>query len=62
MEGVCTNMFSWSSLLIEFEFALVQKADEFVVGLPKSWDGKDNKQAGKCRSFAGRLASLAARR
>jgi len=42
--------------------ALSQKADEFVVGLPKGWDGKDTEQANKCRSFAGRLSYLAARR
>jgi len=39
-----------------------QKADEFVVGLPKYWDGKDSEQAHKVRSFAGRLANLAALR
>lgn len=40
--------------------ALQEKADEFVVGLPKYWDGKDSEQAHKVRSFAGRLANLAA--
>ncbi|KAG0570281.1 hypothetical protein M758_6G144900 [Ceratodon purpureus] len=44
------------------QVALQEKADEFVVGLPKSWDGKDSEQANKCRSFAGRLSNLAARR
>ncbi|KAH9556492.1 hypothetical protein CY35_07G031100 [Sphagnum magellanicum] len=42
--------------------ALQEKADEFVVGLPKYWDGKDSEQAHKVRSFAGRLANLAALR
>lgn len=43
-----------------FFFWVKQKADEFVVGLPKYWDGKDSEQAHKVRSFAGRLANLAA--
>ncbi|XP_024388997.1 uncharacterized protein [Physcomitrium patens] len=38
------------------------RADEFVVGLPKAWDGKDSDQANKCRSFAGRLANIVGRR
>lgn len=42
--------------------ALQEKADEFVVGLPKSFDGKDSEQANKSRSFAGRLSYLAAQR
>lgn len=44
------------------QVALREKVDEFVVGLPKAWDGKDTEQANKCRSFAGRLSYLAARR
>lgn len=44
------------------QVALQEKADEFVVGLPKGWDGKDTEQAHKCRSFAGRLSYIAARR
>lgn len=44
------------------QVAVQEKADEFVVGLPKAWDGKDTEQANKCRSFAGRLSYLAARR
>uniref|UniRef100_A0A7I4BRM2 YqgF/RNase H-like domain-containing protein n=1 Tax=Physcomitrium patens TaxID=3218 RepID=A0A7I4BRM2_PHYPA len=39
-----------------------ERADEFVVGLPKAWDGKDSDQANKCRSFAGRLANIVGRR
>lgn len=40
----------------------VQEADEFIIGLPKSWDGKETPQSNKVRSVAGRLALQAAER
>lgn len=44
------------------EVASKQKADEFIVGLPQSWDGKETDRSNKTRSFAGRLAQHAADR
>lgn len=40
----------------------LQEADEFIVGLPKSCDGKETPQSNKVRSVAGRLAVRAAER
>ncbi|KAE8715234.1 Shaggy-related protein kinase delta [Hibiscus syriacus] len=37
-----------------------EEADEFIIGLPKSWDGKETPQSNKVRSIAGRLAVRAA--
>ncbi|KAF7844891.1 putative holliday junction resolvase [Senna tora] len=39
-----------------------EEADEFIVGLPKSSDGKETPQSNKVRSVAGRLAVRAAER
>ncbi|GMI99080.1 hypothetical protein like AT1G12244 [Hibiscus trionum] len=39
-----------------------EEADEFIIGLPKSWDGKETPQSNKVRSIAGRLAVRAAHR
>ncbi|KAI9117845.1 hypothetical protein K1719_011260 [Acacia pycnantha] len=39
-----------------------EEADEFIVGLPKSSDGKETPQSNKVRSVAGRLAVQAAER
>lgn len=39
-----------------------QEVDEFVIGLPKSHDGKETQQSNKVRSIAGRLAVRAAER
>ncbi|KAE8723333.1 Shaggy-related protein kinase delta [Hibiscus syriacus] len=39
-----------------------EEADEFIIGLPKSWDGKESPQSNKVRSIAGRLAVRAAQR
>ncbi|XP_010919560.1 uncharacterized protein [Elaeis guineensis] len=39
-----------------------QKVDEFIIGLPKSRDGKETPQSNKVRSMAGRLAVRAAER
>ncbi|KAK8570483.1 hypothetical protein V6N13_003160 [Hibiscus sabdariffa] len=39
-----------------------EEADEFIIGLPKSWDGKETPQSNKVRSIAGRLAVRAAER
>ncbi|KAH0980535.1 hypothetical protein GBA52_007712 [Prunus armeniaca] len=44
------------------EIAKQQEADEFIVGLPKSSDGKETPQSNKVRSVAGRLAVSAAQR
>ncbi|CAB4300028.1 unnamed protein product [Prunus armeniaca] len=44
------------------EIAKQQEADEFIVGLPKSSDGKETPQSNKIRSVAGRLAVSAAQR
>ncbi|XP_004506483.1 uncharacterized protein [Cicer arietinum] len=39
-----------------------EEADEFIVGLPKSFDGKETPQSNIVRSIAGRLAIRAAER
>ncbi|XP_054817500.1 uncharacterized protein LOC129317161 isoform X2 [Prosopis cineraria] len=39
-----------------------EEADEFIIGLPKSSDGKETPQSNKVRSIAGRLAVQAAER
>ncbi|KAM6600363.1 hypothetical protein CsatA_019972 [Cannabis sativa] len=44
------------------EIAQKQEADEFIIGLPKSSDGKETPQSNKVRSVAGRLAVRAAYR
>ncbi|GAB2272007.1 hypothetical protein Dimus_006832 [Dionaea muscipula] len=44
------------------EIAAREEADEFIIGLPKSSDGKETPQSNKVRSTAGRLAVLAAYR
>uniref|UniRef100_A0A2P2JR72 YqgF/RNase H-like domain-containing protein n=1 Tax=Rhizophora mucronata TaxID=61149 RepID=A0A2P2JR72_RHIMU len=44
------------------DIAQHQEADEFIIGLPTSWDGKETPQANKVRSIAGRLAVRAAER
>ncbi|EEF34585.1 hydrolase, acting on ester bonds, putative [Ricinus communis] len=44
------------------EIAEDEEADEFIIGLPKSWDGKETSQCNKVRSVAGRIAVRAAER
>ncbi|XP_040370099.1 uncharacterized protein LOC112176257 isoform X2 [Rosa chinensis] len=44
------------------EIAKQEEADEFIIGLPKSSDGKETPQSNKVRSVAGRLAATAAER
>lgn len=44
------------------EIAQREETDEFIIGLPKSWDGKETPQSNKVRSVAGRLAVRAAER
>ncbi|KAL2491310.1 Polynucleotidyl transferase [Abeliophyllum distichum] len=44
------------------DIAEKQEVDEFIVGLPKSSDGKETLQSNKVRSVAGRLAVRAAER
>ncbi|KAG6780023.1 hypothetical protein POTOM_016430 [Populus tomentosa] len=44
------------------EIAENEEVDEFIIGLPKSWDGKETPQSNKVRSVAGRFAVLAAHR
>ncbi|GKV16850.1 hypothetical protein SLEP1_g27425 [Rubroshorea leprosula] len=44
------------------DIAEKEEADEFIIGLPKSWDGKETPQSNKVRSVAGRLAVRAAER
>ncbi|KAJ4826893.1 hypothetical protein Tsubulata_044192 [Turnera subulata] len=39
-----------------------EEADEFIIGLPKSWDGKETPQSNIVRSIAGRFAVRAAER
>ncbi|OIW00909.1 hypothetical protein TanjilG_06289 [Lupinus angustifolius] len=39
-----------------------EEVDEFIIGLPKSSDGKETPQSNKVRSVAGRLAVQAAER
>lgn len=39
-----------------------EEADEFIIGLPKSCDGKETIQSNIVRSFTGRLANRAAER
>lgn len=39
-----------------------QEADEFIIGLPRSCDGRETTQSNKVRSVAGRLAVRAAER
>ncbi|KAH0456182.1 hypothetical protein IEQ34_014089 [Dendrobium chrysotoxum] len=38
------------------------EVDEFIIGLPKSYDGKETQQSNKVRSIAGRIAVQAAER
>ena len=40
----------------------MQEVDEFIIGLPKSSDGKETPQSNKVRSVAGRFATRAAER
>ncbi|CAK7357147.1 unnamed protein product [Dovyalis caffra] len=42
------------------EIAENEEVDEFIIGLPRSWDGKETPQSNKVRSVAGRFAVLAA--
>ncbi|KAL6565890.1 hypothetical protein OROHE_004945 [Orobanche hederae] len=44
------------------DIAEKQEVDEFIIGLPKSSDGKETEQSNKVRSVAGRLAVRAAER
>ncbi|XP_011650631.1 uncharacterized protein LOC101219287 isoform X2 [Cucumis sativus] len=44
------------------EIAEQEEADEFIIGLPKSCDGKETPQSNKIRSIAGRVAARAAER
>ncbi|GER46468.1 hydrolase [Striga asiatica] len=44
------------------EIAEKKEVDEFIIGLPKSIDGKETVQSNKVRSVAGRLAVRAAER
>ncbi|XP_010533765.1 PREDICTED: uncharacterized protein LOC104809455 [Tarenaya hassleriana] len=44
------------------EIAEMEEVDEFIIGLPKSSDGKETVQSNKVRSVAGRLAVRAAER
>ncbi|KNA21701.1 hypothetical protein SOVF_040290 isoform B [Spinacia oleracea] len=44
------------------DIAEKEEVDEFIVGLPKSSDGKETPQSNKVRSVAGRLAVRAAER
>lgn len=44
------------------DIAQRQEVDEFIIGLPKSSDGKETPQSNKVRSVAGRLAIRAAER
>lgn len=44
------------------EIAERQEVDEFIIGLPKSSDGKETEQSNKVRSVAGRFAVRAAER
>ncbi|KAG5532090.1 hypothetical protein RHGRI_026637 [Rhododendron griersonianum] len=45
-----------------FSFRPLTDVDGFIIGLPKSWDGKETKQSNKVRSIAGRFAVRAAER
>ncbi|CAL9075728.1 unnamed protein product [Musa acuminata var. zebrina] len=44
------------------DIAEKEEVDEFIIGLPKSHDGKETAQSNKVRSIAGRLAVRAAER
>ncbi|KAK4592952.1 hypothetical protein RGQ29_017188 [Quercus rubra] len=44
------------------QIAQPEEADEFIIGLPKSSDGKETPQSNKVRSVAGRFATRAAER
>lgn len=44
------------------DIAEQQEVDEFIIGLPKSVDGKETPQSNKVRSVAGRFAARAAER
>ncbi|EYU30536.1 hypothetical protein MIMGU_mgv1a012825mg [Erythranthe guttata] len=44
------------------DIAEIQEVDEFIIGLPKSSDGKETDQSNKIRTVAGRLAVRAAER
>lgn len=51
-----------SSLNLYAPMLIVQRADELIVGLPISFDGKETAQSKKTRSFTGKLAAQAAQR
>lgn len=40
----------------------MQEVDEFIIGLPRSFDGKETPQSNKVRAIAGRFAVQAANR
>ncbi|KAL0905384.1 hypothetical protein M5K25_023800 [Dendrobium thyrsiflorum] len=44
------------------KIAEMEEVDEFIIGLPKSHDGKETQQSNKVRSIAGRIAVQAAER
>ncbi|KAG0457170.1 hypothetical protein HPP92_022327 [Vanilla planifolia] len=44
------------------QIAEQEEVDEFIIGLPKSYDGKETPQSNKVRSIAGRIAVKAAER
>ncbi|KAG0457162.1 hypothetical protein HPP92_022319 [Vanilla planifolia] len=44
------------------QIAEQEEVDEFIIGLPKSYDGKETPQSNKVRSIAGRIAVRAAER
>lgn len=44
----------------ELSLVILQEVDEFIIGLPRSSDGKETVQSNKVRSVAGRLAVQAA--
>ena len=53
---------TWQNLSCFYVKPGMQRANEFIVGLPKSISGLESRQCSKIRHFAGRLAVVAAQR
>ncbi|CAL5398051.1 unnamed protein product [Camellia sinensis] len=58
----CPRFLNYEGELRLIEIAERQEVDEFIIGLPKSCEGKETQQSNKVRGVAGRFAVWAAER
>lgn len=58
----CKKIVGENWFMIYEPCGFLQEIDEFIIGLPRSFDGKETAQSNKVRSIAGRLAIRAAER